>query len=135
MAEYISREAIKQVLCGIANGLSVEETKAFKTKGVKALYKIKGAKEILNAIDNDLSFIPATDVQPVKRGRWIETHISLCKWIPEDEKEEGHSFYMAEMKCSCCERYNTVTFALTLNKPDFCQLCGARMIKDGDTDA
>ena len=75
-----------------------------------------------------------SDVQPVKRGRWIETHISLCKWIPEDEKEEGQSFYMAEMKCSCCERYNTVTFALTLNKPDFCQLCGARMIKDGDTE-
>ena len=74
--------------------------------------------------------IPAADVQPVKRGEWEETHISLCKWIPEDKKEEGHSFYMAEMKCSCCKRYNTVTFALTLNKPDFCQLCGTRM--DGD---
>lgn len=70
---------------------------------------------------------PAVDVQPVKRGRWIETHISLCKWIPENEKEEGHRFYMAELKCSCCERYNTVTFSLSLNKPDFCQLCGARM--------
>ena len=78
--------------------------------------------------------ITAADVQPVKHGQWIETHISLCKWIPEDEKEEGHSFYMAEMKCSCCNRYNTVTFALTLNKPDFCQLCGAKMIKDGDAE-
>lgn len=76
--------------------------------------------------------LPAADVQPVKHGKWIETHISLCKWIPEDEKEEGHSFYMAELKCSCCERYNAVTFALTLNKPDFCQLCGARM--DGDAE-
>lgn len=74
--------------------------------------------------------MPAADVQPVKRGRWIETHISLCKWIPEDEKEEGYSFYMAEMKCSCCERYNTRTFSLTLKKPDFCQHCGARM--DGE---
>lgn len=76
----------------------------------------------------------STDAKLMKRGRWIETHISLCKWIPEDEKEEGHSFYMAEMKCSCCERYNTQTFSLTLNKPDFCQHCGARMIKDGDTE-
>ena len=76
--------------------------------------------------------VKSADVQPVKHGRWIETHISLCKWIPEDEKEEGHSFYMAELKCSCCERYNVVTFALTLNKPDFCQLCGARM--DGDSE-
>lgn len=73
------------------------------------------------------------DVQPVKRGKWEETHISLVKYISEDEKEEGHSFYMAELKCSCCERYNTVTFVLTLNKPDFCQLCGARMdLKDGE---
>ena len=77
---------------------------------------------------------PLPDVQPVKYGKWEEIHISLVKYIPEDEKEEGHSFYMAEMKCSCCERYNTVTFALTLNKPDFCQLCGARMIKDGDAE-
>lgn len=68
MAEYISREAVEQVLCGIANGLSVGETEALKTKGLKALYKIQGAKEILNAIDNDLSFIPAADVQPVISG-------------------------------------------------------------------
>ena len=72
MAEHISREAIKQVLYGIANGLSVGETEALKTKDVKALYKIKGAKEILNAIDNDLSFIPAADVQPVDRWTSIE---------------------------------------------------------------
>ena len=76
--------------------------------------------------------ITAEDVQPVELGKWEETHISLCKWIPEDEKEEGHSFYMAEMKCSCCKRYNTVTFSLSLNKPNFCQHCGARM--DGDTE-
>jgi hypothetical protein len=79
-----------------------------------------------------LKLIPSADVQPVKHGKWEETHISLVKYIPEDEKEEGHSFYMAELKCSCCERYNAVTFALTLNKPDFCQLCGARMDSDDD---
>lgn len=76
--------------------------------------------------------IPSADVQLVKHGKWEETHISLVKYIPEDEKEEGHSFYMAELKCSCCKRYNAVTFALVLNKPDFCQFCGARM--DGDAE-
>lgn len=75
---------------------------------------------------------PAADIQPMKHGRWEETHISLVKYIPEDEKEEGHSFYMAEMKCSCCKRYNTVTFVLTLDKPDFCQLCGADMRGGGE---
>lgn len=92
-------------------------------------------KDISRAIDvlyYDIGNMPAEDVQAVKRGRWIETHILLCKWIPENEKEEGHNFYMAELKCSCCKRYNTVTFALSLTKPDFCQLCGARM--DGEQD-
>lgn len=51
MNEYISREAVEQVLRGIANGLSVGETNALETKDVKALYKIKGAKEILNTVE------------------------------------------------------------------------------------
>lgn len=115
MNEYISREdVIKKII----------ELQDKATPGIEdiAYYRVK----------RFIRDMPAADVQPVKRGRWIETHISLCKWIPEGEKEEGHSFYMAELKCSCCERYNAVTFALTLNKPDFCQLCGARM--DGDTE-
>lgn len=87
----------------------------------------KGKRAALIEALEEIEKIKGADVQLVKRGRWIETHISLCKWIPEDEKEDGHSFYMAELKCSCCERYNTVTFALSLTKPDFCQLCGARM--------
>lgn len=65
MGEYIERKAVEQVLHGIANGLSVGEAEALKTKDVKALYKTKGAKDILNVIDNDLSFIPAADVQPI----------------------------------------------------------------------
>ena len=97
MPEYISREAIKQVLCGIANGLSVGETEALKTKGVKALYKIQGAKEILNAIDNDLSFISAADVQPVKRGHWYH---NTSKYISELDA------YFIQACCSCCGRYS-----------------------------
>lgn len=113
--EYISREATAKAFCEKCNGYY--------------------DGHCIHRGECDIDVIqtaPAADVQPVKHGRWIETHISLCKWIPEDEKEEGHSFYMAELKCSCCERYNAVTFALTLNKPDFCQHCGARM--DGDTE-
>lgn len=97
------------------------------TRGCKIDPDSKKGEDIRFFVD-----CPLPDVQPVKHGRWEEIHISLCKWIPEDEKEEGHSFYMAELKCSCCERYNAVTFALTLNKPDYCQLCGARM--DGDSE-
>lgn len=117
--EYISREAVVRYL----KGYSEKECNSNSPYGMIT-------SSVLNKVERALSEMPSADVQPVKHGMWIETHISLCKWIQEDEKEEGHSFYMAELKCSCCERYNAVTFALTLNKPDFCQLCGARM--DGD---
>ena len=101
MDEYISREAIKQVLCGIANGLSVGETEALKTKDVKALYKIKGAKEILNAIDNDLSFIPVADVKPV--DRWIsvkdrlpeENILVLC--YARSTTGEGNNYFLGAL--------------------------------------
>jgi hypothetical protein len=123
MDEYISKHEVIDYLNGYLH--SIGDTHALFDRGQR--------RALINAIQ-DISAVKSADVQPIRRGRWIETHISLCKWFPEDEKEEGHSFYMAEMKCSCCERYNTVTFALTLNKPDFCQLCGARMIKDGDAE-
>lgn len=118
---YLDKNSIIQVMDDVCK--RCDHDKCYRKSGREYC----PVMEVIDGI-KDLS---AADVQPVKHGRWIETHISLCKWIPEDEKEEGHSFYMAEMKCSCCERYNTVTFSLSLTKPDFCQLCGARMIKEG----
>ena len=119
MAEYISREAIKQVLCGIANGLSVGKTEALKTKGLKALYKIQGAKEILNAVDNDLSFIPAADVQPVKRGKWESSQRTI---------ETGTVY------CSNCAIEYYISDLQTVGDCNgivhYCPNCGARM--DGD---
>lgn len=82
LIEYISREAVEQVLRGIANGLSVGETEALKTKDVRALYKIKGAKKILDDVDNDLCFIPAADVQYVVRCK-------DCKHRKEHHYEES----------------------------------------------
>lgn len=124
MNEYISKKEVLDYLNGYLHSLGYDNTDLI----------VNGQRHALINVLEDILTVKAADVQPVKHGRWEEIHISLCKWIPEDEKEEGHSFYMAELKCSCCERYNAVTFALTLNKPDFCQLCGARMIKDGDTE-
>lgn len=75
MAEYIKREAISQVLQGIANGLLVGETEAIKAKDMKSLLKIKAAKEILKTVDNDLCFIPTADVQPVSVIKELQEHI------------------------------------------------------------
>lgn len=114
MAEYIEREAVQQVLYGIANGLSVGEAEALKTKDIKALYKIKGAKEILDSVDNDLCFVPAADIQPVKRGRWLHFN------------DDGIVF------CSACEHeaYWDTDYGQQLF--DYCPYCGADM--GGDTE-
>lgn len=115
MAEYISREAVEQVLCGIANGLSVGEAEALKVKGVKALYKMQGAKEILNAVDNDLSFIPAADVQPVRHGRWeqIGEQSAKCTACGGVLKSNGKD------KTGKALIFNAVYH--------YCPYCGARM--------
>lgn len=119
MNEYISKQSVIDYLNSYLH--SIGEC------GADSLLFDRGQRRALINSIQDISAVKAADVQPVKHGRWIETHISFCNWILEDEKEEGHSFFMAEMKCSCCKRYNTVTFALSLNKPNFCHHCGARM--------
>lgn len=119
MADYISREAVEQVLRGIANGLSVGETEALKTKGLKALYKIQGAKEILNSVDNDLCFIPAADVQPVNQ----------CKMIPQNPDCRG---YTDTFFCTNCQLHIHLGFIGQRYGGNYCIECGAE-VEDGDT--
>ena len=113
MDEYISREAVFQVVHGIARGIATKDTEALKAKDIKTLYKIKGAKEILDSVDTDLCYIPTADVQPVKRGKWF--HID----------NDGISY------CSECnnEAYWDTDYGQQLF--DYCPYCGAKMIKDG----
>lgn len=125
-SEYRDAEMVINAIINRKEGEYIEKAELIK----KLCYE--AAEWSCSPTIKTIKEFPAADVQPVKHGRWEETHISLAKWIPEDEKVEGHSFYMAELKCSCCKRYNTVTFALTLNKPHYCQLCGADM--RGDTE-
>lgn len=135
MADYISREAAEQVLRGIANGLSVGETEALKTKGLKALYKIQGAKEILNSVDNDLCFIPAADVQPVKRGRWITKAEDYYKaWQDSGRSWDDMPYFVTGLKFACSNCFEQFDVnAEGVEKWNGCPLCLARM--DGDTDA
>jgi hypothetical protein len=62
--------------------------------------------------------IPAADVQPVKHGRW--------------EKDEKRNSF--EKFCSICkhEAYWDTDYGQQLF--DYCPYCGARMMKDGDTE-
>ena len=111
MAEYLSREAVFQVVHGIARGIADRDIEALKAKDMKTLYKIRGAKEILDSVDTDLCYIPAADVQPVKHGRWIRVH----EWC-------GVEVY----RCSACGREHPRL------KTAHCCDCGARM--DGAED-
>lgn len=86
MAEYLSREAVFQVVHGIARGIADRDIEALKAKDMKTLYKIRGAKEILDSVDTDLCYIPVADVQPVRHGRWeyirnvkLSGTIKLCE--------------------------------------------------------
>ena len=117
MAEYIEREAVSQVLQGIANGLLVGETEALKVKDMKSLLKIKAAKEILKTVDNDLCFIPTADVQPIRRGRWIAEN--------QDNRRYADCY-----TCSNCQNY-TYTYTLMRDcEYDYCPNCGADMRGD-----
>ena len=76
---------------------------------VKAAEKcqIKLFDKSVNVILQILQNMPAADVQPVKRGRWLPHKIT------------------ASSKCSLCKR----VFA---DETPYCPNCGARMKEDGD---
>ena len=108
MAEYISRDAVFQVVHGIARGIADKDTEAFKAKDMKAFYMAKGAKEILDSVDTDLCYIPTSDVQPVKRGRWIGGEVIQCS--------------------NCNFTLNGTSYGRIVNKYfSYCPKCGARM--------
>ena len=85
MAEYISKEAVINITA---------ETGAWETQ-------------------NRVRELPAADVQPVKRGRWIEV-------TPK------HS------RCSCCDVTCLIAVYPISANANYCPNCGARM--DGDAE-
>ena len=120
MAEYLSREAVFQVVHGIARGIATKDIEALKAKDMKTLYKIKGAKEILDSVDTDLCYIPVVDVQPVKHGTWEEV---------TDYGGWGDTHY----RCSVCgEEWYLEDGKPKDNNMNFCPRCGAKMDAEPD---
>lgn len=87
MDEYISREAVLQKFLERGGGYINELT----------------MRDMINEI-------PVADVQPIRRGRWIECCNELDK------------------KCSRCDKVHGTIY----EREPFCPNCGARM--DGDTE-
>lgn len=114
MTEYISREAVFQVVHGIARGIADRDTEALKAKDMKAFYMAKGAKEILDSVDTDLCYVPVADVQQV-------VHCKDCKHRKEHHYEEiGENPYI---------KYECKFTNYSMSDDGFCSF-GARM--DGD---
>jgi len=83
--EYISREAVMQKFLERGSGYITELT----------------MRDMINEI-------PAADVQPVKRGRWINTN------MPN------------RFRCSCCDVTHFIT-QYPLGDINYCPNCGADM--------
>lgn len=83
----------------------------------------RGMRKALRVIEN----MPAADVQPVKRGKWIE---NTYKYIKELDA------YFVQAKCTVCGRYSDKIDIYTgYMSNECCSHCGAKMdLKDGDTE-
>ena len=114
--EYISKTKFEELMHKKARS-NFDSYYAYKLKHYyeKAIGYNTAAAEAYN--------FPPTDVQPIKRGRWVD-----CTFYDPYEKSYEQNF---EYKCSCCGH-------MIYNKPNddnrYCGHCGARMdLEDGDT--
>lgn len=109
--EYISKEAIDQIFHKIADGLSVGEKAVLERKDVKDLYKIKGAKEILDILYNDLCSIPSIDIECQNEleieNNQLKSQLQEAKKLLQLAIEDFESIipYLSEPYSRCCEQW------------------------------
>lgn len=117
MGEYISREeVVKEIKSRIFDADDAWES---------------GYNTAMEGIMEWIEHMPSADVQPVKRGRWIE------KEAYEEDKQMGFNF---QIVCSNCDEQNSVLYFDENSEPTekyfmrtpWCPWCGARM--DGDSE-
>lgn len=92
-------------------------------KDLEAAYIYPPVKEAYATAARRIDQIRPADVQPVRRGYWEEV---------ADYGGWGDTHY----RCSVCgEEWYLEDGNPKDNNMNFCPRCGARMMKDGDTDA
>ncbi len=115
MDEYISREKAINAIKSLESSMSAKDNyaKGYDAALGRALIAVREAP-------------PAADVQPVRRGRWLEHH---AIWIDQQEIEG----WFVQAKCSECEKWAHVMNPYTKSVGyENCPNCGARM--DGCAD-
>ncbi len=108
MAEYIEREAA---------------IKEFSNNGSIFVY----GKQQCKAIVSRLNDIPASDVAPVRHGKWVDDKGNLVPWDEKNKNCPSNSAF-----CSVCGDWLTASDEYpTIGK--FCPNCGAKMdMEDGE---
>ena len=112
MAEYIERD--KAIECIRPH---VKPTTVY---GDGYMQAIEHAVDILE-------LIPAADVQPIRRGRWIEKSEDFYKqWQDSGRSWDDMPYFVTGLKfaCSCCFNQYDVN-AEGVEEWDFCPKCGA----------
>ena len=107
MDEYISKhepiEEIKRIYCTSCNSYN------------GAMCRACEHQDDIDIIEDT----KAADVQPVRRGRWI----------PSGRDNDYNSY----CRCSRCSHEIVMYRDSEKKPPNYCDNCGARMTKDGDT--
>ena len=70
--------------------------------------------EAFEDLANELEDFPATDVAPVRHGKWVHSRYENC----------SEQFEM--VKCSCCGR-EAYAMAFYVRDGNYCPNCGAKM--------
>lgn len=109
MAEYISKQDVIDYLNGYLHSLGEDADTLFN----------RGQRRALTNSIQDILAVKAAKIQPVKRGKWEGEHYN--------ELIECY-----EANCSECGYESTDKYRITDNHR-YCEYCGTRMIKDGDT--
>jgi hypothetical protein len=114
MTDYISREAVKQIIaaqCGECADACLE------FDGIQPDCN----QCLLHGVLKELATIPAADVRPVVRGKWVE------------ELHPNVRYY--QYKCSICGKFSGHDSEGWIWKPNFCPECGADMRETQDEKA
>ena len=110
MNDYISRQAAIAAIHELKMSVSGYDNDALD---VSLIYEVLGE-------------IPAADVKPVKRGKWIDVTETVVSGKTKDGREL--EINIVSGKCSCCQHYaEQVNILPTIMKYSICPNCGALM--------
>lgn len=113
MAEHINREEL-------IKALEADYNRAWSSKPQGVEEYVEGARDEYDDVLKIVCGMKAADVQPIKRGRWISSG-----------RDNDYNSYC---RCSRCDHEIVMYRDSEKKPPNYCENCGARMMKDGDTE-